>query len=44
MKNDTLLEKYHKILDKVSSSVKKGFDSQQVHYEESKKKKKILSR
>ena len=38
IKNDALLEKYHKILDKVSSSVKKGFDSQQVHYEESKKK------
>ena len=34
IKNDALLKKYHKILDKVSSSIKKGFDSQQVHYEE----------
>ena len=31
MKDDPLLEKYNKIWDKVSNSIKKGFDNESVY-------------
>ena len=34
IKNDELLEKYNKIWDKVSNSIKKGLDNEPVYNEE----------
>ena len=33
IKDDELLEKYNKIWNKVSNSIKNGFDSEPVHHE-----------